>query len=532
MYKVGDVITGSTASSAAGITDGNTIFSIAVDASTGVVTLTQYAEIDHSLESETGSPFDDQLATLATGLVKLTGTADTTDGDGDTASNSQVVDLGGNVRFADDGPSVTVSATNEASVVLTTHDAQTDGDPTASDSAVTTADFSGVFSNTPVYGADGAGTSVMSYELALYGTDGGDSGLDSNGASINLFDVSGTIVGSTASALDDVAAANTIFSIGVVAATGVVTLTQYAEIDHSVEIETGSPFDDQLATLAAGLVKLTGTADTTDGDGDTATHSQVVDLGGNVRFADDGPTLSGVDDSTNSIVFGLPVSPATWSAHDEFAFAAGADGLGGMALVDFTDPDDAADLAASGLDHLEELLGVDITATQVGNTVTYYTPDGGDADTNPDALFSFAVTDSDWTFTILQDAPLVFNDFNFGSLAAGGPQEILSLAATNSTTFGVFDGFLFGDIDAADGEDARGINPPTPINLPGSTTADTADDLNPDAHGFGVKGGAASNINNNEGFSISFHEGSATGDDATVQGLRFAMDAQGNTMTW
>ena len=138
------------------------------------------------------------------------------------------------MRFADDGPSVTVSATGEEAVLLTTQDAQTDGDPTASDSDVTTADFSGVFSNTPVYGADGAGTTVMSYALDLYGTDGGDSGLDSNGASINLFDVSGTIVGSTASALADVAAANTIFSIAVDAATGVVTLTQYAEIDHSL----------------------------------------------------------------------------------------------------------------------------------------------------------------------------------------------------------------------------------------------------------------------------------------------------------
>ena len=174
-------------------------------------------------------------------------------------------------------------------------------------------------------------------------------------------------------------------------------------------------------------------------------------------------------------------------------------------------------------------MGKDITASQSGNTVTYYTPDGADAGTELDPLFSLVVTDSNWTFTILQDAPLVFNNFDFGTLAAGGPQEILALAATNSTTFGVFDGFLFGDIDAADGTEARGINPPTPINLPGSTVADTADDLNPDAHGFGVKGGAASNMNNNEGFSISFHEGSAAGDDTTVEGLRFSMDQQGNT---
>ena len=70
--------------------------------------------------------------------------------------------------------------------VLTTQDAETDGDPTGQDSAATTVDFSGAFSNLPVYGADGAGTTVKSYALSLYGANGSDSLLDSNGVQINL----------------------------------------------------------------------------------------------------------------------------------------------------------------------------------------------------------------------------------------------------------------------------------------------------------------------------------------------------------
>ncbi|NKE68083.1 hypothetical protein RAMLITH_19855, partial [Ramlibacter sp. RBP-2] len=236
------------------------------------------------------------------------------------------------LAFEDDGPSVAVSVTGEAGVLLTTQDAETDGDPTAADTASTTADFSGAFSGAAVFGADGPGSVAANYTLSLYGADGGASGLASDGAGINLYNVAGVIVGSTALAAASIDAANTIFSISVVAATGVVTLTQYAAIDHPIADDptpTGSPFDDQLAVLAAGLVKLTGTATATDGDGDTATHSQDVDLGGNVRFADDGPSVS----TTGT----LPIltvdetvlaTNATGDFSSNFSAVFGADGMG------------------------------------------------------------------------------------------------------------------------------------------------------------------------------------------------------------
>src|SRR6266567_3152995 len=158
LYKIGSVIEGSTSATQAGVTAANTIFSISVDGS-GDVTLTQFAQIDHPILSDptpTQAPFDDQLATLANNLVTLTASATITDFDGDTATSSATVDLGGNVKFADDGPTITVAKGDDTGVVLTTHDALTIG--AAFDTAVSTANFGGVFSiGSSSYGADGAG---------------------------------------------------------------------------------------------------------------------------------------------------------------------------------------------------------------------------------------------------------------------------------------------------------------------------------------------------------------------------------------
>ncbi|WP_157861004.1 DUF5801 repeats-in-toxin domain-containing protein, partial [Bradyrhizobium viridifuturi] len=48
LYDVGGVITGSTSTTAGGINAGNTAFTLSVDLTTGIVTLTQLESIDHS----------------------------------------------------------------------------------------------------------------------------------------------------------------------------------------------------------------------------------------------------------------------------------------------------------------------------------------------------------------------------------------------------------------------------------------------------------------------------------------------------
>ena len=100
---------------------------------------------------------------------------------------------------------------------------------------------------------------------------GVDSNLDSHGASIFLHEIGGVITGSTEALTANVNAGNTIFSIAV-GGTGVVTLTQFAQIDHPIADDptpTVTPFEDQLAVLGSGLVTLTGSATITDFDGDT-----------------------------------------------------------------------------------------------------------------------------------------------------------------------------------------------------------------------------------------------------------------------
>ena len=225
------------------------------------------------------SGHDDQINLLD----KVTITGEDADGD--------KVDVDVYLKVQDDVPSIHLHASSESSVLLTTQDAETDGVPTDFDTAISTANFGGVFSiASSSYGADGPGSTAMSYSLDLkHGVK--DSGMNSDGHDINLYKVGNDIIGSTSSNSGGVNAGNTVFSLAV-DSSGVVTLTQYQEIDHSNNNDTSAPYDDQFAVLGNNLVKLTGTATITDGDGDTDTDSETIDLGGNIKFADDGPSVS------------------------------------------------------------------------------------------------------------------------------------------------------------------------------------------------------------------------------------------------
>ncbi|HFR4826534.1 TPA: DUF5801 repeats-in-toxin domain-containing protein [Legionella pneumophila] len=218
----------------------------------------------------------------------MNATAVTTDGDGDTATASASLDLGGNVKFDDDGPSVTMTVSDTNAITLNTQDAETIGALSDSDSA----SFAAAFAVTPNYGADGAGTTVTTYALSV-SAQGVDSGLDNNGNNIYLYNIAGSVVGSTSATQVGITTGNTIFSLGVNSSSGVVTLTQHQEVDHGLP-GASSNYAAQEAILNTGLVFLNATAVTTDGDGDTATASASLDLGGNVKFDDDGPTVGSI----------------------------------------------------------------------------------------------------------------------------------------------------------------------------------------------------------------------------------------------
>jgi len=386
LYVVAGKVIGSTSATQAGITAGNTIFDVAVSAA-GSVTLQQFAEIDHALPGSS-SNYADQEATLADTLITLTNTVTVTDGDGDTATDSEVLNIGANIKFDDDGPSVSLTAPTDT-VLLNTQDAQTIGAATDSDTQSFAAAFGAATVN---YGADGPGTTVSTFTLGV-ATQGGDSGLKSDGATIYLYVVAGKVIGSTSATQAGITAGNTIFDVAVSAA-GSVTLQQFAEIDHALP-GVGSNYADQEATLADTLITLTNSVTVTDGDGDTASASKVLNIGANIRFDDDGPTVTAISDLTGAND-GLPIAGT-------YNFSVGAD-----------DVDNAASdgIVLTGLTGTtgggRPITGAAVTHfAEDANTVTYhfsfnYYP-GPTSATTQAATGSVVFNKTDGTFTFDMD---------------------------------------------------------------------------------------------------------------------------------
>jgi VCBS repeat-containing protein len=304
----GGVVEGRTA------TSNELVFTVAVNGA-GSVTLDQIRAVVHS--PNTGP--DQSTSLSAANLITLTATL--TDGDGDTASAT--ANIANALVFKDDGPAIDAAVVDANTVLLTTQDAETILG--AFDTAVSTANFGGAFSiASSAYGADGAGTTTWAYALSV--TDA-NTGLTSNGVAITLTFNAGIIEGRAGGQL--------IFTLATNPTTGVVTLTQLVEIDHAVEGTTTAPFDDQFAVLAAGKVALTGTATIADKDSDSASEAVVLDLGGNVRFADDGPTvtLSATPAPTLTVDETVLTTDASGSFAGLFTTNFGADGAGTTAYT-------------------------------------------------------------------------------------------------------------------------------------------------------------------------------------------------------
>jgi VCBS repeat-containing protein len=395
---------------------GAVVLTLSVNAS-GVVTLDQQRAVVHADTSN----HNDSVGLAAANLVTLSATV--TDADGDSASAT--ANIGGSITFYDDGPAIDASVTDANTVRLTTQDAQTID--TASDSDVSTANFGSAFTlASSSYGADGAGTTVWNYVLTLAVTQGSDSGLDSNGVQINLFNDGGTIVGSTATTLGTVNSTNTIFSLSVAPATGVVTLTQYAEIDHAPNGDTSAPYDDQFAVLANGLVNLSGTATITDRDGDSASETVALDMGGNVRFADDGPSIAAAGAVPTLLVDETSLAvDATVSAASLFTSSFGADGPGGATTY-------ALNIAAGSTGLTDTATGEAVVLVLNGGVV-----EGRTASTN--ALVFTVTADASGNVTLDQKRAIA-HDLDDSTPAAHDDPATLSAANLVTLTATVTDG--------------------------------------------------------------------------------------------
>jgi hypothetical protein len=282
---------------------------------------------------------------------------------------------------------------------------------------------------------------------------------------------------------------------------------QYDSLKH---LNTADDDEGLATTITVGL--------TASGPGGSDTATATVDV------QDDGPSLA---DPANTVLrfvnsaTALPAGIASEGAGVEvdgddtvaIDFNPGEDDEGAdLVFTDFTDPDNAGDLASSNLDALEALVG-DITAvlSPDGKTITYYT-DGGTV-----ALFRVSLDTTNpesYDAEVLQDAPVIVTQTPFFDFGSGSPTETITVT-TNIGTSVVFDGLLFTAADA------REIG--TPTNLPASD----ADDLNPNNLGFGVKAGQASNINNNEGWQMTFVDSNNAA--KSVEGISFVIDQTGNT---
>jgi T1SS-143 domain-containing protein len=296
------------------------------------------------------------------------------------------------INVDDDTPTIDVTKGSDTNVNLTTDDAQTIGG--ASDTAQTSANFGGVFGLNQSAGADGtAAAGTLSYALGVQ-SQGVNSGLESHDVDIHLYLIGGKVVGSTSATEIGVNAGNTVFDVQV-AADGTVTLTQYQQIDHDTVDPTpgGSPFVDHVVSLTDGLVTLTASSSLTDRDGDTVTDSEVVNIGANLHFTDDGPNadVSGVaigtvildetrTEGTDTVGGSAPTGDGSATIDFSVNFASGtfgADGAGSTAYsLSLSGPNvpsglfalDNSDLSAGDGDGFGQ--GGQIVLNQVGNTIT------------------------------------------------------------------------------------------------------------------------------------------------------------------
>ncbi|MER9405497.1 DUF5801 domain-containing protein, partial [Mesorhizobium caraganae] len=330
---------------------GNTLNVTTYDAATGTVSYT-YTLLDneaHAAAGGTNSLFENLAVSL-------------TDQDGQNATGTL------SVNIVDDVPTLSVAAIGDA-IKVVTQDADTIGANTDTASASFAAAFLGAV--TPSYGADGAGSTVISgYTLNVTNS---ASGLTSQGDAITLVKVGNDIVGQTTSHGDA-------FKISVDAA-GNVTLTQYQQIDHLPEsldtINNNAHID-----LANGLVTLSATATVTDGDNDQATSTVSADLGGNIGFDDALPTVS------------ITAASAVKAALDETATTSGVAAINTGAIVKGDDPD------VSGSGYIS-------TATSVGALVTVSALFGADGPAaSASTVYALTVTNASSGLTLTDGSPI------------------------------------------------------------------------------------------------------------------------------
>ncbi|MBN7761838.1 cadherin-like domain-containing protein [Nitratireductor aquibiodomus] len=360
-------------------TDGDTVFTLEiVDIGGGVFQLqnTLYEAIKHDADDL----FDGQEILRTQGLddVNIQYEVTRVDSDGDPVAEAAEASLINNdfspFVFDDDGPTAVLELTDSPTLIVD----ETPGAQNPDDSAPLTAISqslgqatilaSALFTDSSVYGSDGASTTVdPSFSFNIVSDDTGltdtQSGLD-----VTLVDVGGVIHGVISEGTIE---QETVFTLSV-NGDGDVSLTQYRAVYHDANPGSiAEAYDESLTPemLASGALELVMTI--TDGDGDQDSAS--VDLGGVIGFEDDGP--SAVDDVATQ---GAENTAFTINAFDNDVF--GADGVDvdndPAVKVTFTQP-------ASGVVSYDAATGL-----------FTYTPNAGAGSDTSDS-FTYTIEDGD-----------------------------------------------------------------------------------------------------------------------------------------
>ena len=297
--------------------------------------------------------------------------------------------------FEDDGPSI--NTTGEAptltvdETVLAINDTQS---------------FAANFNS--AFGADGAGT--LTYALGVVA---GASGLTdtASGEAVNLSLNGAVVEGRTATS-------NALVFTVSVAANGDVTLDQLRAVVHP---DTSDP-DDATSLTSDDLVTLTAT--TTDGDGDSV--QATLNIGQNLVFEDDGPSLA----------FGNLIG--TGSVLPQYGFwdrSAGADGLGATGLnislvngqFTLVRPDNTTTTGTGTLNELVPSPDVNGAYQFAGTLTGDFDNNAATADTSVDYTLT-AFANGSYALDLVQGfrSTIVLSSAD-GSLAAGGPDPVRTL---------------------------------------------------------------------------------------------------------
>ncbi|MEQ6916741.1 DUF5801 repeats-in-toxin domain-containing protein [Halomonas aquatica] len=491
----GDIV-GREGTDATDAATGEEVIRLAVDDSTGAVTLTQSRAVVHSTPDTSG------YATDITGLggadaVYLRGTISDDETNADTATDA--IDISEKIFFTDDGPKIDLA--------LGEGELQTDdGALPGGNAGGTTTDIEGLGSLFTVEasgtgtGADDAGDGDdIAYTLELGANAAAVTLVDTaTGNTVFLFEESGDIVGREGTNAIDAETGNEVFRLAVDGGTGAVTLTQSRAVEHYT-INTASPYNgDKTGLGVTDAIRLVGTISDDETAADTATD--FIDISEKILFTDDGPAITGLDDTEILQFF------AGESDSDAGFLSYGADGERDFVITGF----DFTPLGETSLGTISGSLSPDGTVLTLSSDLIV--EGGGQFGDFFQITLDGSGTGS-YTAQVLQDKPILELALIEDTTTPGGPVEHIDLPEGDPIV--TLDGFLFTDPNDTSDLMTTYEDGDKDLSRDPSLTAQelAADDIN-----ISNKGGALKDqqFDAGEGLALLFNDG--------VAGVRFIVD--------